>query len=62
MIDVTDHMMLIMMRHLADTTPIIGDLSLIIAGLTTAYAHTHLYEAMDKLEDEQILYFDTGKC
>ncbi|MCP4588897.1 hypothetical protein, partial [Pseudoalteromonas sp.] len=54
-----DSSMLVVMKSLGETAPIWPDVSLVIAGLTTAYAHMHLYEQLQTLEDQQILYFDT---
>ncbi len=61
MLDVSNSMMLITTRPVGDTILIRADLSLVIARLMTANAHTHLYKAMETLEDDQVLYFDTGK-
>ncbi len=60
-VDVSDNMLLLTYHASTDFNPIGTNLSLIIAIFTTSHARTHLYNYLQKVPPEQLLYFDTGE-
>lgn len=60
-IPVHTKMVLVTHRHFDTVAPVSPNLSLVISAITTSHARLKLYNYLEQLPSESILYFDTGK-